>query len=703
MGTHLEALKKIDAMPNLSGEERAEARKVLSELREDPEQMIQASLATSTKANAAAQERQRACRQAEAALRQMQGGEASIDRMPRASLFLTVAGLAKLRDGQAKEAFADLSRAVEIHRMQRGAAEVRQLAGLALAAHQLGRQADAARLRQQMQDLGRNAPADQFKDAEPWMQEVEATIQRGPDAADHEAIFLVVANCEDAGWMRRDLKTYMAGRATVVREEGARTAMPDRQDVIFDRGKLETARAWDFRESGLTRSRSLFENAAVTRDGETATLHYESTVQNGDWWRTWEVHWKLARVDGQWKITHGRAWPVRGLEEGHGVRYDADWWKARDSDVAKAEGLEKAHALLRALRPKEALELLRQRTASKDVTAEEWALRGSTALQMGEVDEARQAYRTAERLDPKASLHAAINGALLEMRGPKGETFSVAFAPNGELFSGGRDGIVRVWDSAGKMLRSAETPREPRSGNEVLDLAVSSDGKRLALARTSIYLYDPIKLERRRRAGGHNQQIYRLSFSGDGNRLVSASADSTARVWSLSGGDELELAGHTAQVLGAVFSPDRRTLATASFDQTARLWDAQSGVLIRSFTGHTGKLMRVAFAPDGKMLATAGANGEVKVWDVETGKVMREFKVEQVDMEVVAFSPNGNWLAAAGDHGEMRLWSTRDWRLVRVPRGHEKRVFSLAFSKDSKRLAAGAGDEAIRVWEMPGD
>ena len=79
-------------------------------------------------------------------------------------------------------------------------------------------------------------------------------------------------------------------------------------------------------------------------------------------------------------------------------------------------------------------------------------------------------------------------------------------------------------------------------------------------------------------------------------RIITASEDTTARVWDAESGKPLaSLQGHTAAVGSAAFSPDGKRIITASEDTTARVWDADSGKTLAPPPGahRTGQLRRV--------------------------------------------------------------------------------------------------------------
>lgn len=80
---------------------------------------------------------------------------------------------------------------------------------------------------------------------------------------------------------------------------------------------------------------------------------------------------------------------------------------------------------------------------------------------------------------------------------------------------------------------------------------------------------------------GHTDEVLDICFNSTGTRLVTASADGTARLYNVGNGLCLAvLKGHEGEISKALFNPQGTKILTAGNDGTARLWDSESGELL---------------------------------------------------------------------------------------------------------------------------
>jgi WD40 repeat protein len=115
-----------------------------------------------------------------------------------------------------------------------------------------------------------------------------------------------------------------------------------------------------------------------------------------------------------------------------------------------------------------------------------------------------------------------------------------------------------------------------RDGKSV---AVGADGGQVTVVRSSAP--DP---KYRLVLPGHRRAVRALAFTPGGDRLISGSADGTARVWDVrpdrTGLSPVILDGHTGGVFSVAVSPDGSHVLTTSDDGTARVWALDRKLLI---------------------------------------------------------------------------------------------------------------------------
>ena len=84
---------------------------------------------------------------------------------------------------------------------------------------------------------------------------------------------------------------------------------------------------------------------------------------------------------------------------------------------------------------------------------------------------------------------------------------------------------------------------------------------------------------------------------------------------SASGRELLTLKGHSRGIMGVAFSPDGRRIVTGSADTTAKVWEAASGQELLTLKGQSGFIRSVAFSPDGQGIFTGSDDQTVRVWE----------------------------------------------------------------------------------------
>lgn len=183
--------------------------------------------------------------------------------------------------------------------------------------------------------------------------------------------------------------------------------------------------------------------------------------------------------------------------------------------------------------------------------------------------------------------------------------------------------------------------------------------------------------------------------SGDGERVVTTSADGTVRVWTAAG-VELATWSHPSKVRELAISHDGSQVATADKD-TLRLWTA--GGQPRTIEGVA--VVAPGFSPDGRWLMTAARALFPRLELLRTDGSAEPLQLPE--FERAAWAPARERLAVSAADGLVEVYRVDGSGSPLQLRGHEGSVTAVAFDHRGAHLATAAADGTLRVWStVPG-
>jgi WD40 repeat protein len=189
--------------------------------------------------------------------------------------------------------------------------------------------------------------------------------------------------------------------------------------------------------------------------------------------------------------------------------------------------------------------------------------------------------------------------------------------------------------------------------------------------------------------------------------LLLAPAAALASVWL-----QIDAGGHSAPVMRLAVDAARDRVVTASDDKTARLWSLSEGRPIAVLRppvgpGRVGRLFGAAFDPAGERVAVAGSGSvdhapgpSIWVYDAASARFLQRIDARGEHVRRLAWTPDGRLLVACyEDPGMLRAFDATDGSLAfEVALGGNCQ----ALSARAQRVAAGSRDGTLHVFRQQG-
>jgi WD40 repeat protein len=323
------------------------------------------------------------------------------------------------------------------------------------------------------------------------------------------------------------------------------------------------------------------------------------------------------------------------------------------------------------------------------------------------------------------SVGPELPGALHQGRGGgEGSTVLPALSPDGRFaVSQGDAHVIDIWNPAtGKVLHRLPAP------GAVYGALFTDDGARLVVLQDDkrehgeVAVWDARTWKRKALiAPSAGADTFDLSPAG---RIVTIDADNSAAVWTLDGRRVAEVRPRHGTLNAAALSDDATRLLTASEDKVAQLWSVPGGRRLHDLRGHGEPknpferepkaelaarehafgVLSADFDAGGEHVATGGADGTARVWNVRTGKLERVMRGHTQNVSTVEFSPEGSRLLTGSPDGTARVWRVDSGAQIRrVEHLEPARRFlsdtNASWSSDGKYfLTDGAGSSNVELW-----
>lgn len=243
-------------------------------------------------------------------------------------------------------------------------------------------------------------------------------------------------------------------------------------------------------------------------------------------------------------------------------------------------------------------------------------------------------------------------------------------------------------------------------GKPVRALAITPNGRKLAVAADQLYLYDlPSGRPHQALSEADDSSIVSLAFSADGQQLAAgcATGESNLKIWNLATGKvERAFTPHAGEVRSVAFHPLKGTLASGGSDWTVALWDISvdppTAVMQHK---HGGPVVGVTCTSGGRGLyaVSGGAFPSLRSLDIPNNRLRKSLIVSSWPLTGVASIADFR-VIVADTGGTLRVLNTQNFYEEYVFRGHTGAINSVAGDSSAQWLASGGEDGTVRLWSM---
>jgi WD40 repeat protein len=210
----------------------------------------------------------------------------------------------------------------------------------------------------------------------------------------------------------------------------------------------------------------------------------------------------------------------------------------------------------------------------------------------------------------------------------------------------------------------------------------------------------------------HKGGVTAVSSTSDCTRVLSGGVDGKVRVWKIEQNSQSMLASmkeHNKPVTCIVCrrdeagGPDPEFLS-ASADGSCIVWSLSN--YHRSNVFFSNCVFKAAqYHPDGSQIITGGSDKNISFWDCGAdNNDQQQLRVleasESGEINTLAMSEDGQYFASGGGDKTVKLWNYDEGFCASVGTGHSQSISSVVFSPDGRNVVSASAEGAIFIWSV---
>ena len=209
----------------------------------------------------------------------------------------------------------------------------------------------------------------------------------------------------------------------------------------------------------------------------------------------------------------------------------------------------------------------------------------------------------------------------------------------------------------------------------------------------------------------HDGAIWDLNVTNDGTRMVTGSADRSAKFWEFEDDDGDPVMVHTRTLemkddivsVQYSYSHDKKLVMVATLDCTIQIYFEDNLKFFLNLYGHKLPALAMDCSDDDTILASGGADKTIKIWGLDFGDIHKTLYGHTDSITDIKFVKKTHNFFSCGRDKTIRYWDGDRFDGILVLYGHFAEVNSLAISKSGAFVLSAGMDRQVRVWERTKD